>query len=45
MSAQEVFIPLDYNKGRFDAAVHTHGTTIRGIEFGIFSSELTLTKP
>ena len=42
ISAREVFIPLDYADGRFEAAVHTHGTVIAGREVGIFSSELTL---
>lgn len=44
VSAPEVFIPLDYNHGKFDGAIHAHETQIDGKLLGIFTSEITLTK-
>jgi hypothetical protein len=43
--APEVFIPLDYDDGKFDGAVHTHKTEIGETKFGILSSEITFNRP
>ena len=42
--AKEVFIPIDFEGGKLDSAVHSHDSQIHGKAMGIVTADVVLTK-